>query len=283
MRRDIKLSDGCKPAPSKPHCLHGKGSPRRKGGKLLHLPVGDFRTAGTPDPASDADRKAKAAMHFAYKCKEPGAGGSKSAWVEGGAHCFLAAISPSSHVLGELVTASTVGVVEHMVHIADELDRMGMIDMPDRRRRKEQNKYMVRALEAYSLDFFAIPVRLVLSWSQPDAGLADTLQLFHKAVKALPEDLSPRAILANRQPIAALLLDHVRDAADQADVIDFVASYDPFTSRSNALGQRQTARLGRRTRERLQALDLGTMAYDVALATLTVRTSPPGSPLGEAA
>jgi hypothetical protein len=266
MKGKIKHNDGCKSAPSKRSRLNAKGSPMSvgKGGKTLVIPFGGLCTMS---PASEAERKATAAMRFAHEFKALEGGGLQSAMHDGGTHCFLASFLPFSQALGRLVAASAVGVVEHMVHVADELDRMDMIDMPDRRRRKEQNKYMVRALEAYSLDFFTVPVRLTLSRLQPDAGFDDALQVLFKVVEALPEDLSPHAIFADRQLISALMLDHVRDEADRADVVKFVDAYDPFIARSNALGKRESARLGRRAEEHLQAFDPGRIAYSVALAT----------------
>ncbi|BDQ38857.1 hypothetical protein SYK_32170 [Pseudodesulfovibrio nedwellii] len=217
--------------------------------------------------ASEATQKADKAKHFANKYKSSGTHSLKSAWFHGGAHCYLAAYSALSPIVEELVITSAVAVVEHIIHVADELDKMDLIDMPDRRKRKEQNKYLRKALEAYLPTFYQTPVEKALYYTTPDAGYHDATQIFHNVIKNLPNDISPQTIYENKQPILTLMMEHVSEKVDQADVIKFVTTYDPFTPRHHALGKRQKERLTRRANERFQRLDPSRTAYDVAMAT----------------
>lgn len=216
---------------------------------------------------SKAAQKADIARYFADEHKTLKRDSFKSAWLSGGAHCYLAAYSPFSPVVEKLVTTSAVAVVKHIVHIADELDKMGMINMPDRRKRKEQNNYLRKALEAYAAFFYRIPVEKALYDTLPDAGYLDAAQIFHDVVEKLPNDISPQAIYEDRQPISSIIIGHISEEVDRTDVIEFVSSYDPFHTRGNALGARQTNRLVRRAKEQLQAFDPSRTAYEVAMAT----------------
>lgn len=275
----IREKDGvCKHAPTQLPRVHTKKNLTSVKSNEKASPISySLRALSASTPAAEAERKAKTAMNFAREHESSNREAFKSAWLEGGAHCLLAAFSPFSQELRELITTSSVAAVEHTVHIADELDKMGMVNMPNRRRRKEQNKYLGKMLEAYMLSFFTIPVELTLARLQPDVGFAGTLERFIAMVQELRGDISSHGLLTNRQPISTLMLQHVREGVDRADVIEFIASYDPFIRRSNALGKRQTDRLARRTKERLQAVAPYRIAYDVALATVRTQMPTPAS------